>query len=151
MSNALSILIAASVFCLAGCATQISQVSDYPNTNLTYFEQRAREAIAKMPIEGAIRPTSMLLLAIWAGEFFCFGIYYFIASQAASYHELRHDQQLHSLWNGALYHSMRLGDVHAFSNWWRSRLYALLTIFSPQTGLPKTRQALVLNPTSSER
>jgi len=32
----------------------------------------------------AIRPISMLLTFIWAGEFFSFGVYYFIANQAAS-------------------------------------------------------------------
>lgn len=35
-------------------------------------------------VRSAIRPTSMLLLAIWVGEFFSFGIYYFIVNQAAS-------------------------------------------------------------------
>jgi len=32
----------------------------------------------------AIKPTSRQLLMIWAGEFFCFGLYYFVAYRAAS-------------------------------------------------------------------
>ena len=35
-------------------------------------------------IRTAIRPTSLQLLVIWAGEFFSFGVYFFIAHQATS-------------------------------------------------------------------
>ena len=35
-------------------------------------------------LRDAIRPTSLLLSVVWAGEFFCYGVYYFIVHQAAS-------------------------------------------------------------------